>query len=132
MGIGKALADFFLGPATDVLKEAIPDPDKRREIQAALLTKAMDHEAALVASARDVIVSEAQSQSWLTRSWRPITMLTFVGLITARWLGLATESITPEIEMKLLDIVQVGLGGYMIGRSAEQVAKEIGPALGKK
>ncbi|MEW5890749.1 MAG: 3TM-type holin [Pseudomonadota bacterium] len=30
-----------------------------------------------------VVVAEAQSESWITRSWRPITMLTFVGLIPA-------------------------------------------------
>ena len=69
------------------------------------------------------IVAEANSESWIARNWRPITMLTFVGLIVAKWLGF-TSGVTDEVEIALLNIVQVGLGGYVIGRSAEKVMKE--------
>lgn len=132
MAIGKQLRDFFLGPAANVLSEFVTDKDKLKALQGELLGKALEHEESFLGAARDVLVAEAQSQSWLTRSWRPISMLIFVALISASWLGLTPDSVTPEIEMRLLDIVQLGLGGYMIGRSGEQIARQIAPVLGAK
>ncbi len=65
--------------------------------------------------------TEAQGQSWLQRTWRPITMLTFVALIVARWLGWSAPNLSQAEALKLWDIVEIGLGGYVIGRSAEKV-----------
>lgn len=72
-----------------------------------------------------IVNSEAASKHWLAANWRPLTMLTFVGLIVARWFGWAAPNLSPEEYIKLWDIVQLGLGGYVIGRSVEKVA----PAL---
>jgi hypothetical protein len=66
-----------------------------------------------------VVKAEAQGQSWLQRTWRPITMLVFVGLIVARWLGWSAPNLGEAEVLKLWDIVEIGLGGYVIGRSAE-------------
>ena len=49
-------------------------------------------------------------------------MLTFVGLIVAHWLGFTPDNLPSEQVMALLDIVKIGLGGYVVGRSAEKVA----------
>ena len=78
-----------------------------------------------------IVQEEARSQSWLARSWRPITMLVFVGLITARWFGLAAPNLSEAEYLALWDIVQLGLGGYVIGRSAEKIVPAIAEALKK-
>lgn len=65
--------------------------------------------------------TEAQGQSWLQRAWRPITMLVFVALIVARWLGWSAPDLGEAEALKLWDIVEIGLGRYVIGRSAEKV-----------
>jgi hypothetical protein len=70
----------------------------------------------------EIIVAEAKSESWLARSWRPITMLTFVGLVVARWFGLTIEGIDDQLELALMELIKIGLGGYVVGRSAEKVA----------
>lgn len=132
MGISKQLAEFFDGAADTVLARFIENKDDRRQARKELLEKALDNEAVFVMSARDVIVAEANSQSWLTRSWRPLLMLTFGGLLVAHWFGFTADNVTEAVQMELLDIIKIGIGGYIVGRSAEQVAKEIGPALGKK
>ena len=67
---------------------------------------------------------------FLKTTWRPITMLIFVGLIAARWLGLAVDNIPLELEMKLMSIVQLAIGGYVIGRSGEKIVAS--GAFGKK
>jgi hypothetical protein len=58
-------------------------------------------------------------------------MLTFGALIVARWLGYSAPGISEAEVLKLWDIVQLGLGGYVIGRSAEKIAPQIAAALKK-
>ena len=75
--------------------------------------------------------AEAQGQSWLQRTWRPITMLVFVALIVTRWLGWCAPNLGEAEALKLWDIVQLGLGGYVIGRSAEKVLPVLVEAVKK-
>ena len=56
-------------------------------------------------------------------------MLVFVGLIVARWFGWAAPNLSPEEYIKLWDIVEIGLGGYVIGRSGEKVAPVLASIL---
>ena len=56
-------------------------------------------------------------------------MLTFVGLIVARWFGWSAPGLSEAEALALWDIVQLGLGGYVIGRSAEKLVPSIADAL---
>ena len=87
-------------------------------------------ETAYLKSASDVIVAEAKSKYELAAIWRPITMLVLVFIIANNYIiapyamalfsaEIPTLVLTPEI----WEIVKLGLGGYIIGRSAEKVAK---------
>ena len=78
-----------------------------------------------------IVQAEAASTNWLASSWRPITMLTFVSLIVARWFGWAAPNLTEAEYLKLWDIVQLGLGGYVIGRSVEKIVPSIADAIKK-
>lgn len=73
----------------------------------------------------DIVKTEAASQHWLAANWRPLLMLTFGGLIVARWFGWAAPNLTEGEYIKLWDIVELGLGGYVIGRSVEKVAPSL-------
>jgi len=48
-------------------------------------------------------------------------MFVFVALIVARWLGWSAPNLSRAGALKLWDIVEIRLGGYVIGRSAEKV-----------
>ncbi|WP_444917636.1 3TM-type holin [Microbulbifer sp. JMSA003] len=74
-------------------------------------------------AATQVITAEASGESWLQRNWRPVTMLTFVGLIVAHWVGWTAENLSEDQTLALLEIVKIGLGGYVVGRSAEKAMK---------
>lgn len=50
-----------------------------------------------------------------------MSMLVFVALIVACWLGWSAPNLSETEALKLWDIVEIGLGGYVIGRSAEKV-----------
>ena len=56
----------------------------------------------------------------------------FVALITARWFGFAAPNLQEAEYLKLWDIVQLGLGGYVIGRSVEKIVPSVAEAISKK
>jgi hypothetical protein len=49
----------------------------------------------------------------------------------ARWLGWSTPNLSQADALKLWDIVEVGIGGKVIGRSAEKVLPEIVESMKK-
>lgn len=91
---------------------------KLREVEARL-------ETSLIEGRAGVVTAEAQSESWLARNWRPLTMLGFVALIGAHWLGLSSDTLTEAEVVLVLEIVKVGLGGYVVGRSAEKITRSL-------
>lgn len=75
-----------------------------------------------------VLASEAASGSWLTQSWRPLVMLSFAAILVY------TFFIGPMFDLKVVDLpsdlwtlLQVGIGGYVGGRTVEKLV----PMLGK-
>ena len=82
-----------------------------------------DLEATLIQGRAQVVTAEAQGEGWLQRNWRPLTMMWFAGLVGAHWLGMTPENLDPAAVSQLMDIVQLGIGGYVIGRSAEKIVK---------
>jgi len=82
----------------------------------------------LAKAAADIVKTEAGG-GFLASSWRPITMLVFVVLIVARWFGWAAPNLQEQEYLKLWDIVQLGLGGYVLGRSFEKVVPSIAAAV---
>ena len=121
------LLGTLIGPVAklvnNVIDRAVPDKGEAARLKAEAATAIHEQDMAELQAAVSVIVAEAQGGSWIQRSWRPITMLTFVALIVARWLGFTAPGISDELEVALLDLIKVGLGGYVVGRSAEKVAK---------
>ena len=113
----------------DVLDKIIPDPAAQAEAKLKLMELAQKGEFTEMTTKADIIKAEASSESWLAQSWRPIMMLTFGALIVARWMGYAAPGISQEEILKLWNIVELGLGGYVIGRSVEKVVPSITQAL---
>lgn len=117
--------------AGKVFDKIFPNPQQAAEAKLKLFEMQQAGELKLLEGQVAVITAEAKSESWLAQSWRPITMLVFTGLIVARWFGWAAPNLSPEEYIKLWSIVELGLGGYVIGRSAEKIAPSIAAALKK-
>lgn len=111
LDVGKSLIDKFWPDAGE---------SEKQKIQTFL---------AVFMAQSDIVKTEAASTHWLAANWRPITMLTFVALIVARWFGWAAPGLQEAEYLKLWDIVNVGLGGYVVGRSVEKIAGPIADAL---
>jgi len=121
----------FLPIIGDVLDKVLPDPTAQAEAKLKLMELAQKGEFAEMNARADIIKAEASSESWLAQSWRPILMLTFGALIVARWMGFAAPGISEGEILKLWDIVELGLGGYVIGRTAEKIVPQVVGALKK-
>lgn len=113
------------------LGNLIPDASARAQAEAEIAKQLLASSAELERAAADVVLAEAKSEHFLAACWRPILMLTFGALIVARWLGYSAPGISEAEVLKLWDIVQIGLGGYVIGRSVEKIAPQIAAALKK-
>ncbi len=121
-------------PVTDLIDELHTSEEERLEVktklfamQSAMATKVMDYEARLIEAKTKVITAEAQGASWLQRNWRPITMLTFLGLVVADTFGLTEFRLASEA----WTLLQIGLGGYVVGRSAEKIVPKVTDAMRK-
>mgnify|MGYP000052596818 FL=1 len=119
----------FLPIIGDVLDKVIPDPVAQADAKVKLMELAQKGEFAEMNARADIIKAEASSESWLAQSWRPILMLTFGALIVARWMGFAAPGISEDEILKLLSIVELGLGGYVVGRTVEKIVPSITNAL---
>jgi Holin of 3TMs, for gene-transfer release len=106
-----------------------PDPTQAAQAKLQLLDMAQKGDLAELTARADIVKTEAASNSWLASSWRPITMLVFTSLIVARWFGWAAPNLADAEYLKLWDIVQLGLGGYVVGRSVEKVVPAIADAI---
>lgn len=107
---------------SSVVGNLFPDPAEKAKAEAEVLRQLLAAEMQIQNATADIIKTEAASTHWLAANWRPLTMLTFTALIVARWFGWSAPNLSEIEYLKLWDIVQLGLGGYVIGRSVEKIA----------
>jgi len=73
----------------------------------------------------EIIVAEAKG-NWLQRSWRPILMLAFGFIVIyVKFVAPLFDLKIPELENEFWNLLQIGIGGYVVGRSAEKIADKI-------
>lgn len=118
------IIDKLIKPIADLASEFITDKDKANEFKANLYSKVLENEGELIKASSGIIMAEAKSESWLTRSWRPITMISFVAMVWSYWLGYTPANVTPETLNDVFDLIKIGLGGYVVSRGGEKIVKE--------
>jgi len=124
MGILSIIASVIT-PVTELIdsvhtsdEERLTAKQKVLELQANAYSQALEIEKQLLQSKSEIIIAEAKGDSWLQASWRPITMLTFLSLVVMDSFGWLASPLASEA----WTLLQIGLGGYVVGRSAEKIA----------
>ena len=87
----------------------------------ALQNEALALERERLAAQAAIVSAEAGGASWLQRNWRPITMLSFLGLVVADAFGMLAFRLADQAWL----LLQIGLGGYVVGRSVEKISPQI-------
>jgi hypothetical protein len=86
-------------------------------------------------SQKEIIVAEAQGESYIQRTWRPWFMVFLMGNIAlsmvAGLFGFAAEisDAWASIPGPAWTLMQIGIGGYIGGRTVEKVARTVAPAV---
>ena len=128
------LIDFSLKDVGNVFKDIraaitgkeVLDPNKQLE----LVKKINEVEARFIESQSKIIEAEAKSEHWITSAWRPMTMLVFVAIIANNYIlvpymqafGLDVPIL--QLTDQMWELLKIGIGGYIVGRSAEKVVKQ--------
>jgi hypothetical protein len=125
LGVVELIAGIFK-PAAELVDELHTSTEEKLkakghllDVQAAAMQRVFDYEADMLEAKSKIVHAEASSKHWLTANWRPITMLTFLTLVVGDSLGWLPNDLNKEA----WTLLEIGLGGYVIGRSGEKIAQ---------
>lgn len=132
----KKILEFFssnvIGEVGKVIDNLFTNDEERINAKNKILQILKEKELELQRMQTDIILAEAKG-NWLQRSWRPVLMLSFGFIIiyTKFISQLSTHLITPVLEPEFWSLLEIGIGGYVIGRSGEKIVDKLGPLFNK-
>ena len=98
---------------------------EKRQLEAELLELLVEHEQEMARSRSAAVVEEARG-NWLQRSWRPLVFALIVLVGTFTTLPLLSDT------SRFWDLLEIGLGGYVVGRGGEKMAAAVFRLKAKK
>lgn len=111
------LLSGLVGEITSVIRTLSVSSKEKKQIEADLIAAVARQEEALSRGQADIIRAEAQG-NWLQRSWRPVVMLVFAAIVL---IGTFFDLSILSDTSRFWDLLEIGIGGYVIGRSAEKI-----------
>lgn len=115
-----------------LIDKVFPDPVADAEAKSELVKAVSQLSTTELTAQSEIIKSEATSEGWLTRNWRPMTMVIFLGFIVSAWFGYIPKDMPPEVLNTLFQTIQYGVCGYVGGRSVEKSVGNISKILRRK
>ncbi len=120
-GVGKIIDKFKHAPAEKAAAHLALGKLHHNMVQ-----EALKFEIAQVQTQASIILAEAKS-GWLTKNWRPMLMIVFMVIIVNNFLiwpyshelGIVAKQLPFPVWMQ--DLLKLGVGGYIGGRTVEKV-----------
>ena len=119
------LAKIALG----VIDKSVTDKDLKEKLKSQITSQMLDNDSKELQSAASIIKAEASSQHWLTATWRPALMWICIIVIFNNYILLPFANIIfgVSVELSIPDpmwnLLTIGVGGYIAGRSGEKIAE---------
>lgn len=101
---------------------------EKKQLETDLMRVLVEWEQRVMEARAAILVEEARG-SWLQRSWRPLVMLTFAVIVLV---GTFVSLPILDDTSRFWDLLEIGLGGYVVGRSGEKMATAIFKLKAKK
>jgi len=114
----------------NTVDKAVADKDLAAKLKADLQTQMLQSHTQELTAAAKIIEAEAKA-GWFVSSWRPLLMYVLIFILVWNYvlgpviLFFFKASITITLPGDVWTLLQIGLGGYVVGRSAESVARTI-------
>ena len=112
----------------NTIEKAVPDKDLQEKLKAQLQTQLLQSHTQELTAAAKIIEAEAKA-GWFASSWRPLLMYVLIFILVWNYvIGPVIKVFTGavisfELPGDVWTLLNVGLGGYVLGRSAESVAR---------
>tara|TARA_R110002153_G_C13290455_1_gene494827 strand:- start:581 stop:973 length:393 start_codon:yes stop_codon:yes gene_type:complete len=124
----KKILDWFSGGVVKeigkVLDNLFTTDEERLKAKNEVFRVLREKELELQKMQTEIIIAEAQG-NWLQRSWRPILMLAFGFIVIyVKFIAPLFDLKIPELEDEFWNLLQLGIGGYVIGRTGEKMMKD--------
>lgn len=121
-----AIVAPLLSGLFSIIDKTVENKDEAQKIKARLQQMTLQGRFREIEAAADIIRAEAQGGSWLQRNWRPMLMVLFGTIIANNYLivplfGTPAAAIPPD----LWALLKLGVGGYVLGRSAEKSVRAL-------
>jgi hypothetical protein len=118
----------IVSKAMDVIDKMVPDKDLATKLKHDFEVQVLNQDFSVlqkeIESQARIITAEAEGKSWLQRNWRPILMLTFTYVVAHNYIIAPLFSLTRlELPPDMWELLKLGIGGYIIGRSVEKSVK---------
>ena len=110
------------------IEKSVPDKDLQEKLKAQLQTQLLQSNTQELQAAAKIIEAEAKA-GWFAASWRPLLMYVLIFILVWNYvIGPVIKVFTGavisfELPGDVWTLLNVGLGGYVVGRSAESVAR---------
>ena len=114
----------------NTIEKSIPDKDLQEKLKSQLQTQLLQSNTQELQAAAKIIEAEAKA-GWFASSWRPLLMYVLIFILVWNYvIGPVVKIFTGavisfELPGDVWGLLQIGLGGYVVGRSAESVARTI-------
>lgn len=113
--------DALLNSVGGIINNLVSSSDEKHKLKSEITSVILGHYDQLAGMQKDIILSET-SGNWLQRSWRPLVMLSFAVVVI---LGVFIDIPLLNNDSPFWTLLQLGMGGYVIGRSAEKISGKI-------
>jgi len=131
VGLASSILGIITDPISNIVGKFVEDKDKKNEIVKEIQTQIISQENQLIDASRDVIVAEAQGTPY-QRNWRPTLMYILMGLLVYNGVGVPLVNVFAHVQLPVLEawngiadkmwnLLTIGMGGYIAGRSGEKM-----------
>ncbi|MGL5683125.1 MAG: 3TM-type holin [Marinifilaceae bacterium] len=120
MNIGKLFKQDG-GAVSGIVDRLALTSTEKRQLEMELLMALYQHTEKEIMLRAEIMAKEL-SGNWLQRSWRPIVMLAFAAVVVA---GAFMDIPMLREGSEFWELLQIGIGGYVVGRSMEGVSEMV-------
>ena len=112
------------------IEKSVPDKDLQAKLKAQLNEQLLKSSTEELKAAASIVEAEAKS-GWFSASWRPLLMYVLIFVLVFNYIfAPIIKMITGivvgfELPGDVWTLLQIGLGGYVVGRSGESIARSL-------
>lgn len=90
----------------------------------------LNYENNLLEKQSRILEAEVKGQSWLQRNWRPMLMIICMFIIFNNYVLVPYFNLpVATLDDHIWTLMELGVGGYVAGRSLEKISENLGPVL---